>query len=316
MKKGYYVLIYIVLVLIALWVFYFSGWEQGAINLILINVIIYLVRKPLINLAAYIFKARLYRTIIAIGINIVWSVFLLWLLFVISGEFFIAIISFMIVALALNFRNIINNIASGGLLLMSEQFDIGDLIETNEIQGIVKEINLNYVKIREFDGVNLVLPNSNVYGSTIIKFTHSKFKVFKPLEREEFKKERYYRRYLKTLNKILAAKIKTTKYVKQVEILGSVNPESLSEQLSKIFDKYEPIFGKRPDYSVDKTRFGRVRINLYIMSEKPILVLNYIDAFLRDLVFELYSEKVFLGWEEYKKAFLDSSKSEKKEGIN
>ncbi|MFW9872742.1 MAG: mechanosensitive ion channel domain-containing protein [Candidatus Thorarchaeota archaeon] len=220
----------------------------------------------------------------------------------------------MIIAISLNFRKIINNIASGGLLLMSEQFDIGDLIETNNAQGIVKEINLNYVKIREFDGVDLVLPNSNVYGSTIIKFTHSKFKVFEPIPRKEFEKKRYYRRYLKTISKLLSAKIKTTKYVKQLEIRGSVDPEKLDEYLFKVFDIYEPIFGKRPDYSVDTTLFGRVRINFYIISEKPNLVLNYIDAFLRDLVYELYSDEIYLEWEEYKQDDLNEIDYEKKEG--
>lgn len=316
MKKRYYLLISIILVLVTLWVFYFSGWEQILINLILINAIIYFVRKPLISLSAYIFKRRFYRLMISIAINGVLSVFLLWVLFVISAELFIALISFMIIAIALNFRKIINNIASGGLLLMSEQFDIGDLIETNNTQGIVKEITLNYVKIREFDGVDLVLPNSKVYGSTIIKFTHAKFMVFKPLEKEEFENKKYYRRYLKTLNKILAAKIKITKYVKQMEILGNMDPENLEEHLFKVFDKYKPIFGKRPGYSFDTTRSGRLRINFYIISEKPHLVVNYIDAFLRDLVYELYSDEIFLGWEEYKQEFLQDIDYEKKEGTS
>ncbi len=316
MRKRYFLLISIILVLVTLWVFYFSGWEQILINLILINAIIYFVRKPLISLAAYIFKRRFYRLMISIAINGVLSVFLLWVLFVISAELFIALISFMIIAISLNFRNIINNIASGGLLLMSEQFDIGDLIETNNTQGIVKEITLNYVKIREFDGVDLVLPNSKVYGSTIIKFTHGKFMVFKPQEKEEFENQKYYRRYLKTFNKILAAKIKITKYVKQMEILGNMDPENLEEHLFKVFDKYKPIFGKRPGYSFDTTRSGRVRINFYIISEKPHLVVNYIDAFLRDLVYELYSDEIFLGWEEYKQEFLQDIDYEKKEGTS
>ena len=148
MKKRYYILISIILVVLALWVFYFSGGQLILINLILINIIIYFMRKPLFSLTAYIFRRKLYRAVFSITINTVWSVFIFWFLFAISAELFIAIISFMIAAISLNFRNIINNIASGGLLLMSEQFDIGDLIETNNAQGIVREINLNYVKIK------------------------------------------------------------------------------------------------------------------------------------------------------------------------
>jgi small-conductance mechanosensitive channel len=288
-------------VLFALWLIIFSGWEQIRIYLILINVIILVLRKPLVVLAAYLFKRRFYKTMVSIIINGVLGVFLLWLLLDFSAELFIALLSFMIVAISLNFSKIINNIASGGLLLMSEQFDVGDLIETNDVQGIVKEVNLNYLKLREFDGVDLILPNSNVYGSTIVKFTHSKFKVFEPLDKEEFEKEKDYRRYIKTINKLLEAKIKLTKYVKHPEIRKGVDPENLEEYLFNVFDRYEPIFGKRPAYSVDKTRYGRVRLNLYIISEKPQLVIQYIDAFLRDLVYELYPDEIFLEWEEYKK---------------
>ena len=116
---------------------------------------------------------------------------------------------------------------SGALLLSSDQFEIGDLIETNEIQGIVKEINLNYTKIQEFDGVEIVIPNSNIYGSTTVKFTHDKFKIYEPLTREEFRKKRHYKEYVKLINKILSVKIKTTTYVKTLELLGSLDPNFL-----------------------------------------------------------------------------------------
>jgi len=297
MKKRYYLLIYVILLFFALWIFYFSGWEEIVIILITINIIAYASRKPLNALAAFVFKSRRrYRVLISLTINIIWIFFLFWLLLTLSAELFIAIISFLIVAISLNFRNVVNNIASGILLLTTEQFEVGDLIETNSIQGIVKEINLNYVKIREFDGVDVILPNSNAYGSPIIKFSHSKFKIFKPKERNEFERKKYYRQYLKTIKRIISAKIKTTKYVKQVEILGTTNPEDLALLISNVFDQYEPIFGLRPDYSIDTTRYGRVRISLYIMSEKPMIVINFIDAFLRDLVYELYSGDIYLDW--------------------
>jgi small-conductance mechanosensitive channel len=193
---------------------------------------------------------------------------------------------------------------SGALLLSSDQFEIGDLIETNEIQGIVKEINLNYTKIREFDGVEIVIPNSNVYGYTTVKFTHDKFKIFEPLTREEFRKKRYYKEYLKLINKILTAKIKTTTYVKELELLGSLDPNLLDELLMYVFKVYEPIFGIMPDYAVDTTRFGRVRVMLYVKSSNPTIILNYIDAFLRDILFTLYPKRIYRDWEKYQETLL------------
>jgi len=312
MKKIYYVIIFIGLAVIALWVLYFSGWDQLVINLIIINIIIYILRKPLISLFSFFVKNRFYRAIFSITINVIWGVFLLWLVSTEYFEFFIALVPFLIVSASLNFKNIMNNFICGALLLTSEQFEIGDLIETNGIQGLVKEINLNYTQIREFDGGIVVIPNSNVHGSTIIRFTHDKFKIFEPLKEDEFRKKKYYKEYIKMINKILSSKIKTTTYVKKLEILGSVDPESLDGFLSKVFDIYQPIFGIRPDYSVDTTRFGRIRIMLYIKSEKPIIVLNYIDAFLRDILFELYKEDIYEGWDEYKKT-LHELKSKNKE---
>ena len=295
MKKKFYFLIYLFLTIIALWVIYLSPWEQSVKNLIVINIIIYIVRKPLNIFSNYLIKKRSYRTVISVIITITWSIFLLWLLYVFEDTLFFAIVPFLIVAVSLNFKNIINNMASGALLLSSGQFEVGDLIETNEIQGIVREINLNYTKIREFDGVEIIIPNSNVYGSTIVKFTHDKFKIFEPLKKEEFRNKKYYKAYIKMINKILSSEIKITKYLKKVEFLGSVAPIKLDELLLNVFNLYEPIFGSKPAYTVDTTTFGRVRVTLYVKSEKPVIILNYLDSFLRDILFALYPDSIYKG---------------------
>ena len=305
MKKKNYFLIYFILIITALWVIYLSLWEQSVKNLIVVNILIYLIRKPSNKFFAYLFEKRSYRTAASIAINIVWSIFLLWLLYVIEDTLFFAIVPFLIVAVSLNFKNFINNIASGALLLSSGQFEIGDLIETNDIQGIVREINLNYTKIQEFDGVEIKIPNSNIYGSTIVKFTHDKFKIFELLKKEEFRKSKHYKDYIKMINKILSAKIKTTTYIKKLEILGSLDPVKLDELLLGVFDAYEQIFGIKPDYTVDTTRFGRVRVILYVKSENPAIILNYLDSFLRDILFALYPDRIYKGWDKYQESLVD-----------
>ncbi len=302
MNKKYYLLIYLILSISAILVIYLSTWTQVVKNLIVINIILYIIRKPLTSIISFITKKRSYRTIVSISVNIIWSIFLFWFLIEFDSTLFFAIVPFLVVAVSLNFKNIISNMVSGALLLSSDQFEIGDLIETNEIQGIVKEINLNYTKIREFDGVEIVIPNSNVYGFTTVKFTHDKFKIFEPLTREEFRKKRYYKEYIKLINKILTAKIKTTTYVKKLELLGSLDPNLLDEMLMNVFKVYEPIFGIMPDYAIDTTRFGRVRILLYVKSSNPTIIMNYLDSFLRDILFTLYPDRIYRDWDEYKKS--------------
>lgn len=302
MKKKYYFLIYLILIIIAILVIYLSTWTQVVKNLIVIIIIIFIIRKPLNSIIAFIIKKRSYRMIVSFSVNIIWSIFLFWFLIEFDPTLFFAIVPFLVVAVSLNLKNIINNMVSGALLLSSDQFEIGDLIETNEIQGIVKEINLNYTKIREFDGVEIIIPNSNVYGFTTVKFTHDKFKIYEPLTREEFRKKRQYKKYIKLINKILSAKLKTTTYIKKLELLGSLDPNFLDEMLMNVFKVYEPIFGIMPDYAIDTTRFGRVRIHLYVKSNNPTIILNYLNSFLRDILFILYPDRIYRDWEEYQKS--------------
>ena len=218
-----------------------------------------------------------------------------------NPNFLVAILSFLIVSISLNLSKIINNITAGALLLGSGQFEVGDLVESNGIQGLVSEVNLNYTKIIEFDGVEVIIPNTNIYGSTIRKFTHKKYKEYNRPQKKDFTKKQQYKEYVKMINKLLSSGIKTTRYIKTVELLGTVDPYKLPELLSKVFERYEPIFGTRPDYIVETTRFGRVRIAFHINSPKPNLVVQYLDSFLRDVLLQLYHEEIYEGWDDYKK---------------
>ncbi|MFX1273490.1 MAG: mechanosensitive ion channel domain-containing protein [Promethearchaeota archaeon] len=300
MKKIYFAILYLILIVLAIVIFIFSGWSPLRINLLIIIIAIFILRKPLKSFTVYLFKKPLYRAISAAIINIFWSIFILWFILDFSINLFIALISFLVVTISFTFKIIINNIASGALILTIEQIDNGDLIETNNIQGTVKEVKLNHTTLVELDGIETYIPNSNIFGSTLIKFSHKRFKTLDPLKIEEIKKsKRSYLRYLNRLQKIINLQKKITRYVKDVEILGSLDPNSLEESLSIVFDKYEKILGTRPEYSVDTIEWERLKMKLYIISDSPQKVVNNIDAFLRDVVFQLYSKDIYEGWEEY-----------------
>ena len=82
-------------------------------------------------------------------------------------------------------------------------------MESNGIQGIVNEVNLNYTKIAEFDGVEAIIPNASVYNSAIKKFTHKKYKEYNRPKKKDFDKKKQYREYIKMINKLLSSGIKS-----------------------------------------------------------------------------------------------------------
>ncbi|TXT63327.1 MAG: putative MscS family protein YkuT [Promethearchaeota archaeon] len=309
MKKRYLLLIYIALVTLITLIFlypsfFFPGVNPLAVDLIIINIIIYLIRTPIIRIIAYIFRKRLIRIVITSLINITWGVFLLGLLFALSLETFIAVLSFLIIAVSLTFKKLINNITSGVLMLTTEQFEIGDLIDTNGVQGQVQEITLNQTKLKEFDGVNVVVPNSNIFGTMITKFTY-KVQTLVDLKIEDDEEEDEgdrtdYKKYIEKAQQLFEEDKKITRYAKNVEITSDVEPEELDRLLNEVFDEYEPRFGVRPDYVVDMVTVSRCKIDLLITAETPTLVLQYLDAFLRDVLFKLHHDSIYNKWEEYK----------------
>jgi small-conductance mechanosensitive channel len=234
-------------------------------------------------------------------INIIWLIFPFWLVFIISPIYFVAIVSFLVVAISLTFQNIINNIASGIMLLSSEGFEVGDLIETNKVEGIVKEITLNSLKLEDFDGSITYIPNKNAFNSSVVRFTHKPIKKSKKIEISDV---------VKKFGKLIIGEKKITRYIKVVELLGTVDPENLEKLLVPIFDKYEPIFGTRPFFYVNTTVSGitnRLSITIQIITEDPTLILTYTDPLLKDILFKIYEADI-----NYEVSISNTNNSEKK----
>ena len=308
MKKIYYPIYIVILVVVALWIYLFSGFDPLLVDLLLITIIIYIIRRPFINLVRFSIKKKIVQIVISSVINIIWGFFIFWLILILSIDLFIAVVSYILVAVAFTLKDIINNMTAGAIMLTSEQFELGDLIETNNIQGIVKQISLNHTKLRELDGVTIILPNNVVYGSSLVKFSHKTYGVLdKEQKAENIEDDKAYKKYMKKLEKAIAKRDKVTRYIKAVEFLGEISPEQLDISLNKIFDKYEALLKYCPEYSIDTTTFGRIRVFLYLIADSAQQILHNIDSFLRDIAYEVYNEMVYDGWETYKKQQLKST---------
>lgn len=286
MKRIYKIIIWIVFISIFGLLYFFFGFEQLLLNLVLLNIVAYVLRSILIDIFHSLIKNLFARYIFMIIINIIWLIFPFWLIFVISPIYFVAIISFLVVAISLTFQNIINNIASGVMLLSSEGFEAGDFVETNGVVGIVKEITLNNLKLVDFDGAITYIPNKTAFNSSVVRYTHKPIKKEKKLEISEL---------VKRFGKIITGEKKFTRYIKVVELLGSVDPESLDKLLAPVFEKYEPIFGSKPYFYANNTVSGiynRLSITIQILTEDPNLILTYADPLIKEILYAIYEEDI------------------------
>lgn len=70
-------------------------------------------------------------------------------------------------------QNLINNFISGLILLFDRSISVGDIIEVDGQGGKVTAIGMRSSLVRRFDGVEMLVPNSQFLQQKVINWTHS-----------------------------------------------------------------------------------------------------------------------------------------------
>lgn len=75
------------------------------------------------------------------------------------------------VVLGFAFREIGENLLAGLFMSFSRSFDVGDLIESNNIRGVVKKIEIRDVHVRTVEGSDIFIPSGMIFKNPLINFT-------------------------------------------------------------------------------------------------------------------------------------------------
>ncbi len=105
-----------------------------------------------------------------IGLYIVLILILLGVLGVETTSF-LALFTSGGVAVALAFQGAVSNLAGGVMILLFHPFRVGDYIETTEIAGTVKEINVLYTVIVTPDNKRVTVPNGTLTNTAITDYS-------------------------------------------------------------------------------------------------------------------------------------------------
>lgn len=72
------------------------------------------------------------------------------------------------VALGFAFKDVLQNLFAGFLILLYRPFHIGDQIKIKDFEGTVEEITIRATKIKTHDGERVVIPNSDLYMNAVL----------------------------------------------------------------------------------------------------------------------------------------------------
>ena len=87
----------------------------------------------------------------------------------------------LLVGIGIGLQDLFKDLISGIIILFEGGIKVGDVIEINNLVGLVKEINIRTSKVRTRDGIIIIVPNSTFINQNVINWSNSnkltRFKV-------------------------------------------------------------------------------------------------------------------------------------------
>jgi len=87
---------------------------------------------------------------------------------------FIAGLGIMGFTIGFALQDVAKNFVAGILLLLQQPFDAGDSVKVNGFSGTVVDVDIRATKLRTFDGLYVLIPNTDVYMNAITNYSRAK----------------------------------------------------------------------------------------------------------------------------------------------
>ena len=120
---------------------------------------------------------RLDDTLFGFFANIAWYVILLFTALFVMNTFgiqttsIVALLGAAGLAIGLALQGTLSNVAAGVMIIFFRPFKVGDFVEVSGQSGTVKDISLNNTELARLDNVQIIVPNSQVWGNTITNYS-------------------------------------------------------------------------------------------------------------------------------------------------
>lgn len=177
---------------------------------------------------------------------------------------------------ALSSTTVIQNFIAGLYVIITQPYELGDLVRIGEEEGIVDEISLNHTKIRRASGTYYYVSNQSVLKSKIINYTVPKEKV------QEIKEISWL--FLK--GAFIESEL--VRYAFELEF-SKPDPGRTKQILQEISTKYEEIFKFAPKF-VTTALVHKVKISCILTANDPELILKHKHGIIEDIYILMFGK--------------------------
>ncbi|WP_127903649.1 mechanosensitive ion channel family protein [Solirhodobacter olei] len=74
-------------------------------------------------------------------------------------------------AVGLALQGTLANVAAGVMIILFRPFKLGDFIAVDGVSGSVMDINLNFIELKTYDGLQIIVPNAKVWGNVMTNYS-------------------------------------------------------------------------------------------------------------------------------------------------
>jgi len=200
-------------------------------------------------------------------------------------------------ALGLAFSQALGNVVSGLYVLAARPFRVGDYVRVGNVEGIVREITLNYTRILLADETRQLLPNNKVVSSEVTNFRVAVADLIRDKEEqiEEIKEERRMKAYIRSIDEAIdklrhmAGDANAFRYTFDLNIHMSYNQKEMQRHFEKVCKDYETVFLARPTFQIWAKPVAAVTYRFTYVVDDPMMIIKKTSDFMEDLL-EYYLE--------------------------
>lgn len=84
---------------------------------------------------------------------------------------FVAVVGAAGLAIGLALQGTLSNVAAGVMIVFFRPIKLGDFVEVGGQMGTIKEITLNFIELASPANVQIIIPNAQVWGNTIVNYS-------------------------------------------------------------------------------------------------------------------------------------------------
>ncbi|MDO8123792.1 MAG: mechanosensitive ion channel, partial [Candidatus Hermodarchaeota archaeon] len=210
-----------------------------------------------------------------------------WILSVVGDA---SVIVGLAVGLALSLA--MRNFVAGFYVMVTDPFNVGDYVRIGTNEGIVREISLNYTKLRQMDGTLALIPNDTVMQSAVVNFRFEQKAKLETAEKPEIEEDLSIpRRIWNVLHKA----VDTSKLIQySFDLSFPIEPgfNHYETRLPKVMQRWTRKFGYKPLYTLSSTSNLAFTYTFTLFVDDPKILMDLRFEFVEDIARYVYEKKL------------------------